>query len=125
VGALRKGSRSELLEIAHRRIRENPGRYVDHVYGEHEAGGTSYLILSAVPFEELGLPNLPPLTRSHYADAILESIPGLIIGMGLFLGGLYQIEKRQRQPEEAVDLRRPTPHEGGLHESRRPESIDD
>ncbi|OHB81303.1 MAG: hypothetical protein A2W31_17090 [Planctomycetes bacterium RBG_16_64_10] len=125
VGALRKGPRRELIELAHRRIRDNPGRYVDHVYGEHEAGGTSYLILSAVPFDELGLPNLPTATRSHYADAILESIPGLIIGMGLFLGGLHQLEKRQRPSEEAVDRKRLTPHEAELHESRRSENIDD
>ena len=29
----------QLLEIARQRIYQNPGKYVSHVYGEHEAGG--------------------------------------------------------------------------------------
>ena len=36
------------------RLRDNPGKYVDHIYGEHEVGGTSVLLLSSVPFEEFG-----------------------------------------------------------------------
>jgi len=123
VGALQTGTRRELLDEAHRRIRENPARYVDHVYGEQEAGGTSYLILSGVPLEKLGLPNLPPTTRSHYADAILGSLPGMIIGMGLFLGGLYQLEKRQRQRQEPDDDDPVAPSpESEPHESRLAEN---
>jgi formate dehydrogenase iron-sulfur subunit len=99
VGALQSGTRRQMLDEAHRRIRDNPGRYVDHVYGEFEAGGTSYLILSGVPFEKLGLPVLPPTIRSRYAEAIMGSLPGLIIGLGLFLGGLYHLEKRQQRAE--------------------------
>ncbi|UCE61982.1 MAG: hypothetical protein JSU63_09680, partial [Phycisphaerales bacterium] len=34
------GKRSELLARAHGRIRRHPDVYIDHVYGEHEAGGT-------------------------------------------------------------------------------------
>jgi formate dehydrogenase iron-sulfur subunit len=51
---LRFGKRSDLVNLAHERIRNNPQKYVDHVYGEHEVGGTSWLYLSAVPFEEIG-----------------------------------------------------------------------
>lgn len=52
--ALTFGKRSELLEIAHERIRRHPGNYHNHVYGEHEVGGTSWLYLSAVPFDQVG-----------------------------------------------------------------------
>lgn len=52
---LRFGKRNELINIAHERIRNNPGRYVDHVYGENEVGGTSWLYLSSVPFEQIGM----------------------------------------------------------------------
>jgi len=52
---LRFGKRSDLINLAHERIRNNPQKYVDHVYGEHEVGGTSWLYLSAVPFDEIGL----------------------------------------------------------------------
>jgi Fe-S-cluster-containing dehydrogenase component len=51
---MRLGKRKELLNIAHERIRNNPRRYIDHVYGEHEVGGTSWLYLSSVPFENIG-----------------------------------------------------------------------
>ena len=30
------GTRRELIELAHERIRTHPDRYVDHIYGEHE-----------------------------------------------------------------------------------------
>ncbi|HUU86064.1 MAG TPA: 4Fe-4S dicluster domain-containing protein [Phycisphaerae bacterium] len=48
------GPRKDLLEEAHERIRRAPDVYVDHVYGEHEGGGTSWLYLSNVPFEQVG-----------------------------------------------------------------------
>jgi len=99
VQALVEGKRAALIAEGHRRIEENPDRYVDHVYGEHEAGGASYLILAGVPFEKLGLPDLPPMVRSSYADALMKGLPGWIIGLGLFLGGLYQMERRQRHTE--------------------------
>jgi formate dehydrogenase iron-sulfur subunit len=51
---LRFGKRSELIQLARDRIMNNPRKYVDHIYGEHEVGGTSWLYLSAVPFEEIG-----------------------------------------------------------------------
>ena len=48
------GKRSDLLELAHEKIRNNPDVYVDHVYGEQEAGGTAWLYLSSVPFDQVG-----------------------------------------------------------------------
>ena len=41
---------------AHKRIAARPDKYVDHIYGEKELGGTSVLYLSRVPFEKLGFP---------------------------------------------------------------------
>jgi Fe-S-cluster-containing dehydrogenase component len=99
VGALHEGRRFELIAEAHRRIDESPDRYVDHVYGEDEGGGTSYLILAGVSHDKLGLPSISPLVRSAYVDPIMGSLPGWIIGMGLFLGGWYQMEKRRRERE--------------------------
>jgi Fe-S-cluster-containing dehydrogenase component len=54
-GALTFGKRHELLEEAKRRIYSAPERFVHRVYGEHEAGGTSFLYVSDVPFERLAL----------------------------------------------------------------------
>ncbi len=52
--ALIFGKRDELLKIARQRMTKDPDKYVDHIYGEHEVGGTSWLYLSGVPFEEVG-----------------------------------------------------------------------
>lgn len=75
-GALKFASRKQLLFEAHARISSRPDRYIPHVYGEHEAGGTSWLYISERPFEKLGfesglpLKSLPSLTR-----VALEIIP--------------------------------------------------
>src|SRR5512145_1005237 len=49
------GTREELLAEAKKRIAESPGTYHPEVYGEREVGGTNVLILSPVPFAELGM----------------------------------------------------------------------
>jgi len=50
------GTRDALLADAHRRLDEHPDRYVPHVYGETEVGGTQVLYLAGVDFTMLGLP---------------------------------------------------------------------
>jgi formate dehydrogenase iron-sulfur subunit len=55
-GALTFGDRDKLLAEARRRIAAAPKKYVDHIYGEKEMQGTSWLYLAAVPFKRLGFP---------------------------------------------------------------------
>lgn len=52
--ALVFGKRRDLIEEAKSLIYKNPDDYIHQIYGEDEAGGTGYLYLSAVPFEQLG-----------------------------------------------------------------------
>ena len=77
---LRFGKRSELINLAHDRIRNNPRKYVDHVYGEHEVGGTSWLYLSSVPFEEIGF----------RTDLVKTPIPNLSKGF-LFMTKVFEV----------------------------------
>lgn len=51
------GYRKDLIKIGHERIRETPDKYVDHIYGEKEVGGTGWLYLSSVPFDKVGFDN--------------------------------------------------------------------
>src|SRR5574341_1373489 len=69
-GALTFGERTELIEVAKARIYQHPDRYVHHVYGELEAGGTSWLYVGDVPFERLRLP----------ADVGTRPYPDLVTG---------------------------------------------
>jgi len=94
-GALKHGNREELLVEAKRRIRENPGKYVEHIYGEREAGGTNTLYLSAVPFETLGFPTVQTEPFPHYSAIALGSVPPAVVGVGALLGGAYVISKRR------------------------------
>lgn len=52
--ALTFGHRKDLLKVAHERIKETPDRYYDHIYGEKEVGGTGWMYLSSVPFDQVG-----------------------------------------------------------------------
>jgi formate dehydrogenase iron-sulfur subunit len=94
-GALKHGDRSGLLTEAKRRIRENPGKYVDHIYGEHEAGGTNTFYLSAVPFEALGFPKVQTMPFPHYSEIALGSVPPAVVGVGVLLGGAYKWSQRR------------------------------
>lgn len=82
------GNRKDLLKIAHERIRKNPGTYVDKVYGEKEVGGTGWMYLSAVPFEEVGfngdLPKEPIINNVKDFLAIVPMV--LSIWPALFTG---------------------------------------
>jgi formate dehydrogenase iron-sulfur subunit len=94
-GALRFGRRSDLLAQAHARISSNPGRYVEQVYGEFEAGGTSVLYLAGVPFSQLGLPELGDQTISHSAEAVMKKTPIVAASVATLATGLYWLLKRR------------------------------
>lgn len=77
--ALTFGKRSELLALAHQKINANPERYIDHVYGEHEVGGTAWLYIAGKDFDELGLIDL----KEEAPPALSEAIQHGIFKMGL------------------------------------------
>lgn len=105
-GALRFGRREELLAQAHAQIESNPGRYIDHIYGEHEAGGTSMLYLSAVPFTDLGFPELDSEPVPRYAEAVMKQTPVVALAVASVASGLSWFFQRrarlaQAQPQQA------------------------
>jgi len=94
-GALRFGNRESLLGQAQAQIKSNPGRYIDHVYGESEVGGTSMLYISAVPFEKLGLPVLGPEPIPRYAEAVMGFTPYTALAVAVIATGGYVLSKRR------------------------------
>ena len=94
-GALTFGRRQNLLDEARRRIYAEPGRYVLHIYGEHEAGGTSWLYLSAVPFEQLGFrTDLAEESYPALAKEFLYAVPLVLTLVPPFLLGLNRATAR-------------------------------
>lgn len=102
--ALMYGKRSELIEIAKERIYKNPDDYVHHIYGEHEVGGTGYLYLAGVPFEQLGFNTkvgtkpLPELTTEF-----LYSVPIVLTLWPAFLLGVSNATKDKGEETESEE----------------------
>lgn len=63
-----------LLEMGRERIRKNPGLYENHIYGEKEAGGTSWMYLSPARFEQLGFPDVPQKPLPELTETIQSSL---------------------------------------------------
>lgn len=97
-GATKFGERDALLAEAQQRIRENPDKYVDHVYGLTEVGGTSVFLLSSVPFETFGYRtdiSKDPLPMLTYR--VLSHIPDFVPLGGMLLGGIWWITHRREE----------------------------
>ena len=106
--ALIFGKRDELIKAAWKRIYKYPDQYTEHVYGEHEMGGTSWLYISKHSFsevgmrEDLGIKSAPELTSGP-----LSAVP-IIVGLWpVLLTGVYAISQRkdkiaQEEKDEAV-----------------------
>ena len=94
--ALTFGKRKELIKIANQRIQTNPNRYINHIYGENELGGTSWMYLSPVPFEEVGFdpkPGNEPII-SHVKD-FLSTVPMVLAIWPALFTGFHLLAKKQ------------------------------
>jgi len=95
-GALTFGKRADLLKLARRRIVENPDKYVDHIYGETEVGGTSWLYISGVPFEQLGFPmNLPKRPLIELTAGYTSTVPVIFTVFPAIFGLVYAATKKK------------------------------
>jgi formate dehydrogenase iron-sulfur subunit len=95
-GALRFGRRGDLLRDARARIAAHPDHYVNHIYGEHEAGGTAMLYLSDVPFEQLGFRT--EVTRQPvpgYTWQVMSKVPWVAGGLAVVLTGVSAFTRRR------------------------------
>ncbi len=72
--ALTYGKRRELLALAHEKIENEPDRYLGTVYGEHEIGGTSWMYISGVPFEQAGFLTLGNAAPPELTEKIQHGV---------------------------------------------------
>jgi len=100
--ALVFGRRADLVAMAKERIARRPDRYVDHLYGDLEVGGTSWMYLVGRPVEEVGLVRLPETPPPERTEAIQHGIFKYgIIPVGLYgaLAGIMWLNHR-KHPED-------------------------
>ena len=103
--ALTFGKRKDVLKLGKQRIRETPGKYVDHIYGEHEVGGTAWMYLSSVPFDKVGfdthVPKKPILDGVTGFLAIVPMV--LTIWPALFAGFHLLATRKENIAEEKTE----------------------
>lgn len=96
--ALMFGMKRDLMEIARVRIYNHPERYVHKIYGEHEVGGTGWLYLSAVPFEEIGFrTDLGTTPYPEYTSDFLYGVPLVLFGLPALLLGLNLLSGNEEE----------------------------
>nr|MDA3788923.1 hypothetical protein [Desulfobacula sp.] len=110
--ALIFGKRKDLVKLAWKKINKNPDHYIEHVYGEYEMGGTSWLYLSGIPFEQIGMrEDLGVTPAPQFTSGALGTVP-IIVGLWpVLLTGVYAISKRKekiasQELEQAVESTR-------------------
>ncbi len=111
-GALTFGKREDLLKLGRKRIADNPDRYVDHIYGENEVGGTNWMYIAGVPFELLGFPtNLPKRPLIEETKGFLAAVPIVLTAWPALFGTIYAAlrhrdaideENKQEEKNEGV-----------------------
>lgn len=110
--ALTFGRRRDLIQVAHARIKDNPNKYLNYVYGEHDAGGTAWMVLApanpkaAIPPDNpvLAAPELKQLgLDSHLGNqpmgeltyGALGVVPMIVAFWPVLFGGAYAMTKRK------------------------------
>jgi len=115
-GASLFGTREEILAEAKRRLALKPGElynyqrgnvvdqshthekaapeYDQHIFGEKEGGGTQVLVISGVPYQKLGLPELPERSFASRSEGVQHTIYQGMIAPGVVLAGLMYAAHR-------------------------------
>ena len=107
--AIQFGERDALLLEARERMADQPAKYVNHIYGETENGGTAWMYLSSLPFEDLGFPEVPAENSVTASERSMAAVPGVAAAAAIVFGGLAWFTKRKRTVQSAASRERAFP----------------
>jgi len=97
--ALTFGLKRDLMEIARVRIYNHPTKYVRKIYGEQEVGGTGWMYLANVPFEQIGFrTDLGTTPYPEFTQDFLYGVPVALFGLPALLLGLNLLAQRRSEP---------------------------
>jgi len=95
-GAILFGDRAELLKTAKARLASGGTKYIDHIYGEKEAGGTAVLYISGIPLELTALKtDVTEDALPNYTWKAMKQIPALLGAVGVASLGLLAYSNRR------------------------------
>jgi Fe-S-cluster-containing dehydrogenase component len=111
--AILYGTRGFLLAEARRRLQESPNRYIQKIYGEKEVGGVNHLYISGVPFDKLGLRDLPEDAPPVFSEKIHHTIyKGFIAPIALY-SALCYVALRNMKKQKQAQAAHPHSDDGG------------
>ncbi len=91
------GKKSDMLAEAHRRIDQSPSKYINHVYGETENGGTATFYVSPVPFEDLGFPAADESSPAYFNRLVTHGTPTVAGAVAVGLSSVYLTIKHHEE----------------------------
>jgi len=103
VEALTFGPREDLVRVAHERIARSPERYIKHVFGEYEVGGTSWMYLAGREFSALQFPSVGSSPAPGTTEAIQHGIFAYFIppvALYALLGSIMWLSKNRKEESE-------------------------
>ena len=105
--ALTFGRRSDLIDAAYIRIKNDPDRYFNHLYGEYEIGGTSWMYLAPVDFKYTELPKLDsepiPETTEKIQHGIFKSFVPPLALYGLLGLVMHSLNGEKEKDKDEVE----------------------
>ncbi|MEZ5359708.1 MAG: 4Fe-4S dicluster domain-containing protein [Candidatus Zixiibacteriota bacterium] len=102
--ALTFGRRSDLIDLARLKIKKEPEKYTDHIFGEHEVGGSSWMYLASTEFKATELPQLPHDPVPPYTETIQHGIFKYFIPPVALYGFLGLVMHSLREDENGNDV---------------------
>jgi formate dehydrogenase iron-sulfur subunit len=93
------GEREALLAEARNRLRKEPGKYIQKIWGEKEVGGTSVLYISDVPISLTDLDKTisDETPMPHRTFKVLSHMPTVFFGMTAIMAGVWWVFERRRK----------------------------
>jgi formate dehydrogenase iron-sulfur subunit len=105
--AIQFGSWVDMYQQAKYRLQNEPKRYINHIFGENENGGTSTFYISPVPFEQLNFPTTAQIeSPAHFNRIATEDGTPVIAGSvalgmtGIYLALEHKSKKAEKMKEE-------------------------
>lgn len=91
----------KVVAEAKTRLSNNPNKYVNHIYGLDEAGGTAWMYISDKPFDTLGFKKgIPNESLPDYTWSVLSTIPAKVVGIAAALSVVAYFRSRGAGEEE-------------------------
>jgi len=115
VEAITFGKRRDLLALARERMQHESARYVNHIYGEHEVGGTCWMYIAGRPFEQLGFrTTLGTTPAPDLTSTFLSAVPLVLTLWPALLMGAYAFTRHRDELAQTGEAENaPTTREEG------------